>query len=59
MSEDWKEIVEKVLDAQDEMCDQLTEGGFCSSDFNRQEEIEWLVEILEDNPDFKQEGEEE
>tara|TARA_Y100001937_G_scaffold104114_1_gene143853 strand:- start:207 stop:362 length:156 start_codon:yes stop_codon:yes gene_type:complete len=51
MNEDWKEIVEKVLDAQDEMQGQLTEGGFCLSDFNRQEQIEWLVEILEDNPD--------
>ena len=59
MNEDWREIVEKVLDAQDELCDQLTEGGLCSSDFNRQEEIEWLVGILEDNPDFKQEGDEE
>ena len=56
MNEDWREIVEKVLDAQDVMCDQLTEDGLCSSDFNRQEKIEWLVGILEDNPDFKQEG---
>jgi hypothetical protein len=47
MNEDWKEIVEKVLDAQDEMSEQLTEGGFCLSDFNRQERIEWLVGILE------------
>ena len=44
--EEWTDIINKVLYAEELMCSQISDGGLDFSDFSYDERVQWIADIL-------------